>query len=129
MPPFLLPFALLFSFFRELWDLLKKPKYRALLFWVSITLLTGTIFYNRVEGWGLLDSLYFSVITLTTVGYGDLSPTTSASKLFTIIYIFFGLSLLLAFINLLAQDREGIHIARVGKHGNNAESTDEGGES
>ena len=44
-----------------------------------------------MEGWNLLDSLYFSVVTLTTIGYGDLSPSTAASKIFTIFYIFVGL--------------------------------------
>jgi voltage-gated potassium channel len=50
----------------------------------------------------LLDAFYFSVITLTTVGYGDLSPTTPISKIFTVIYILLGISILLAFINKLA---------------------------
>jgi voltage-gated potassium channel len=50
----------------------------------------------------LLDAFYFSVITLTTVGYGDLSPTTPISKIFTVIYILLGISILLAFINMLA---------------------------
>lgn len=69
------------------------------------TLLTGTIFYARVEGWSVIDSLYFSVITLTTVGYGDLHPTRDISKLFTIGYIIAGLGLLAALINLIGERR------------------------
>jgi hypothetical protein len=38
----------------------------------------------------LLDSLYFSVITLATVAYGDFSPYTMAGKIFTVFYIFIG---------------------------------------
>ncbi|MFN8377767.1 MAG: potassium channel family protein [Anaerolineae bacterium] len=34
-------------------------------------LVVGTIFYHLVEGWNILDSVYFCVITLTTIGYGD----------------------------------------------------------
>jgi len=56
-----------------------------------------------VEGWNLLDSLYFSVVTLTTIGYGDLSPSTAASKIFTIFYIFVGLGIILAFVNTVAE--------------------------
>jgi voltage-gated potassium channel len=56
-------------------------------------LLTGTLFYSYVEGWTYLDSLYFSVITITTVGYGDLHPTTPASKIFTMFLIFAGIGL------------------------------------
>ena len=63
------------------------------------------IFYHGVEGWGWLDSLYFSVITLTTVGYGDFAPKTDAGKVFTIIYILVGLGILAGFISLMAQNQ------------------------
>jgi voltage-gated potassium channel len=42
-------------------------------------------------------------VTLTTVGYGDLSPTTDFSRIFTSIYIFIGLGVLVAFLGSLAQ--------------------------
>ncbi len=45
----------------------------------------GTTFYHFVEGWRWLDSLYFCVITLATVGYGDFSPRTDLGKVFTMI--------------------------------------------
>ena len=70
---------------------------------MGILLLGGTVFYSRFEGWSPLDSLYFSVITLTTVGYGDLHPTTAASKVFTILYIFIGLGIILAFLNAVGR--------------------------
>jgi voltage-gated potassium channel len=70
---------------------------------VGVTLASGTLFYWNVEGWGNLDSLYFSVITLTTVGYGDLAPTTAAGKVFTMLYIFVGLGLILGFVNQVAE--------------------------
>ncbi len=115
MPPLLLPFSLFLVFIRQLWLLIKKPQYWALLFWVGLVLIIGTIFYNQVEGWSLLDAFYFSVITLTTVGYGDLTPTQPISKLFTVCYIFVGLSFLLAFINQLARERLEIHSTRFGR--------------
>lgn len=46
----------------------------------------GVISMMVLEGWSLPDAAYFSVVTLTTVGYGDLSPTTTMSKLFVIYY-------------------------------------------
>jgi hypothetical protein len=58
-----------------------------------------------VEGWNLLDSLYFCVITLTTIGYGDFSPKTDPGKLFTIMYAFTGIGLLATYLQLRAQQR------------------------
>ena len=51
---------------------------------------------------GVLDSLYFSVTTLTTVGYGDFFPKTDAGKMFTIFYILAGVGILLGFVNAVA---------------------------
>lgn len=55
--------------------------------------------YHFLEGWDYIDALYFSVITLTTVGYGDFSPQTMGGKLFTIFYIFIGLGMILSFLH------------------------------
>lgn len=80
----------------------RNPEFRLLLLVVLATLISGMFFYRRFEGWSLLDSLYFSVITLTTVGYGDFAPQTSAGKIFTIIYIIAGLGILAAFVTTVA---------------------------
>jgi len=69
---------------------------------VGVLLLIGTLFYRQVEGWGWLDSLYFCVITLATVGYGDFSPQTAAGKIFTMVYILLGIGTLVAVLTRLA---------------------------
>jgi voltage-gated potassium channel len=48
--------------------------------------LTGMIVYGLLEGWSALDALYATVITITTVGYGDFTPHTSAGRLFAIVF-------------------------------------------
>ncbi|MEZ4580395.1 MAG: potassium channel family protein [Caldilineaceae bacterium] len=63
-----------------------QPHWSSLSIWFTILLAIGSTFYHVDEGWSWLDSLYFCVITLATVGYGDLAPTTPEAKVFTIIY-------------------------------------------
>jgi voltage-gated potassium channel Kch len=77
--------------------------FRTLLALVVSLLLSGTTFFTLVEGWSVLDSFYFSVTTLTTVGFGDPAPATAAGKIFTIVYIFVGLGVIGGFINVLAK--------------------------
>ena len=63
---------------------------------VILVLLTiGTIYLHNNESWSYVDSFYFSTITLTTVGYGDLVPTKDSSKIFISIYAIFGISVML----------------------------------
>ena len=97
---------LVFAFLQNVWSLLKDRETRGVVYVVIIVLISGMIFYHTVEGWSWLDSLYFRVITLTTVGYGDLSPKTDAGKIFTIIYILIGLSILAGFLTLMAQKQQ-----------------------
>jgi voltage-gated potassium channel len=78
------------------------PATRGLVVLAGLTLLFGTFFYARVEGWRLLDSLYFAVVTLTTIGYGDLTPATDAGKLFTIAYTLLGIGVIAAFVTAIA---------------------------
>lgn len=86
-------------FFKTIATFLRDPEYRDLLFTTIIVLGLGTVIYHYLEGWSWIDCLYFSVITLTTIGYGDFSPATDAGKIFTIFYILLGLGMILSFIN------------------------------
>ena len=95
-------FSILMRFVKAVGGSWRDPEFRGLAGLVIVTLLAGTLFYSEIEGWNLLDSLYFSV-TLTTVGYGDLSPSTVTGKVFTIFYIFVGLGIILAFVNAVAE--------------------------
>ena len=51
----------------------------------------GTVFFRMVEGWSWLDSYFFTVVTLSTVGYGNLVPVTAAGKIGTTVFILTGL--------------------------------------
>ena len=77
-------------------DVLSDRASRPIFIWAGAVLLAGTLAYHWLEGWSYLDALYFCVITLATVGYGDLTPTTPIAKVFTIFYVINGVVILLS---------------------------------
>lgn len=100
-------FVTLFRFSLAFFRGLRDPEFRTLFISLLTLLLSGTIFYSRVEKWGIVDSLYFCVMTISTVGYGDLHPTTAVSKIFTIIFLILGAGLFIGFITKVAEQRKG----------------------
>jgi hypothetical protein len=82
---------------------MRDPDFRSLCVLAVLTLAAGTIFYREAEGWSVLDSFYFSAITLATVGYGDLAPPTPGGKLFTVFYVFAGVGIIIALVQAVAQ--------------------------
>jgi voltage-gated potassium channel len=93
---------LLINTFRAIRTLWTDAQFRSLTKLALIAITSGTVFYWLVEGLRPIDSLYFSVTTLTTVGYGDFSPQTAAGKIFTVVYVLVGVGLLLAFLSRVA---------------------------
>lgn len=96
-------FVTLVRFFRALAGAWSDPLFRSTVALTVVLLISGTAFYTTVERLTPLDALYLSVMTLTTVGYGDLHPVTPAGKAFTMIYVFLGVGVLVAFVTRLAQ--------------------------
>ncbi|WP_435925140.1 potassium channel family protein [Paenibacillus sp. DYY-L-2] len=72
---------------------IKRHHFRTLFILIAATLLSGTLFYVKVENLHWLDALYFCVVTLTTVGHPEFVPQTSLGKVFTMIYVFAGIGL------------------------------------
>ena len=69
-----------------------------------VTLVTlATIFYRSVEGWSVIDSVYFTVVTGLTIGYGDFVPQYSISKVFTIFYALLAVGLFVTLATSLAK--------------------------
>lgn len=68
---------------------------------VLIHLLTATVFLKISEGWALLDALYFAVVIATTVGYGDITPTRTVSKLFVSLYAIISVALIAGMLQSL----------------------------
>jgi voltage-gated potassium channel len=64
-------------------------------------LIIGTVIFHYMEKWTWIQSFYFSVVTLTTVGYGDLHPTTEVTRLFTAFYILAGVAITLTSLTVI----------------------------
>jgi voltage-gated potassium channel len=63
----------------------------------------GTLGYIEFEGWSALDAFYMTVITLATIGYGEVHPLTPAGRVFTIVLIFVGLGIFTVMVGSVSQ--------------------------
>ncbi len=69
---------------------------------IIFLLTTGTLVYHFLEGWGWVDSFYFTGITMTTVGYGDLYPHHDATKIFSVLLAFASISIVFYSVSVIA---------------------------
>lgn len=95
------------GFLRSLGESFKKGEFQVLLVLIGFLLFIGTLFYAAVEGWTFVDAFYFSAVTLTTVGFGDVVPHTTAGKLFTVLYAFLGIGVIFGFFGLVGSHAQG----------------------
>lgn len=95
----LLMFRWLVAVTRTAWG---DAAFRGVVFSLMTLLTAATIFYTITEGWSVLDSLYFSVVTGLTIGYGDLVPQEPISKVFTMVYALLAVGLFVALVASLA---------------------------
>lgn len=72
----------------------------------------GTVVFRLLEDWSWVDAFYFSVVAVTTVGFGDLSPTRDASKLFSVLYIVVGITIIGAYLDARFKKHAGRRVRR-----------------
>lgn len=73
---------------------------------VLILYLVAVPFYMYVEGLKLLDAVYFVTVSITSAGYGDITPQTDAGKAFAVVLLIAGVSIFFYHITHLGQFRE-----------------------
>jgi voltage-gated potassium channel len=70
---------------------------------LALLVTLGCLGYMGIEGWGFLDALYMTVITLATIGFQEVHPLSQTGKIFTMVLIVFGVSVLGYIVGSLAQ--------------------------
>jgi len=72
-----------------------RARIRIVMMAVLLAILLGTVVFHLLEGWSILDSLYVTVQTVTTVGFGDLTPRTAIGRLFATFFMMLGVGVVL----------------------------------
>ncbi len=62
---------------------------------VAVAVILGTTGFSLIEGWSILDSLYVATQTVTTVGFGDRTPATTAGRVFATAFMLAGVGVVL----------------------------------
>lgn len=78
-------------------------RFRVPMLLIALAIAGGSGGYHLIEGWGFLDSLYMTVTTLTTVGFREVQPLSTAGRIFTIALVLFGVVTLFTSIAIVAQ--------------------------
>jgi uncharacterized membrane protein len=84
---------------RDVW---RDARVRGLLVFAFSMIALATVTFWLLEGWPLLDAAFFAVVTISTVGYGELVPQTVLGKLFAMFYILVGLGVFVAAATAIA---------------------------
>src|SRR3989344_4981037 len=66
---------------------LAHHRIRLLLLFIAILIVFGTGLFMILENWTLIDAFYFTVSTFTTVGFGDVIPTTPVTRFLATLYM------------------------------------------
>jgi len=86
-------------------DLLANPQARPIFIYVAAFVTLSAAIFHWLEGWTWLDSFYFVVITFTTIGYGDFTPTLPITKLISIFIGLNGVVVLLSLFDVIRRVR------------------------
>lgn len=97
-------FILLVSVMAHSLNRLRQSKEtRSLLYLMVLHITTGTTFFMVDQGLNMINAFYFSVVTMASVGFGDIHPETNIGKIFAALYIISSLGIFSQFALLLSE--------------------------
>ncbi|HDZ90948.1 MAG: potassium channel protein [Deltaproteobacteria bacterium] len=80
---------------------------------LALIILVGTGGYMLIEGWSAFEALYMTVITITTVGYGEVRTVSEPGRVFTVFLIFMGMGIMAYTLGIVAQMMVGFQLRAI----------------
>lgn len=90
-----------------------QSQFRVLLGLAGAIIAASTVFFHFVEGWNWVDSYFFTVVTISTVGYGNFVPVTVLGKLGTTVLIFLGIGVVAVALNFFGAELVSARVAQL----------------
>lgn len=85
-----------------------SQRFRISIFSAAMSLLTliglGTWIFHTLEKWSWAESFYFTVATLTTVGYGDIHPSSDNTRVIAALFILIGVGIVIAALTRIGSE-------------------------
>ena len=81
-----------------------KRKLAVAVFLTVTIIFVGIFIFRRLESWTYINAFYFTVITLTTIGYGDIVPKTEIGKIAASLFALIGVAIFLFCVGIIAEN-------------------------
>jgi len=94
---------------------MKLKNFVSVITFFLIVISLGGLVFHKVEGWRYIDAFYFSVMTVTTVGYGDFTPHTDLGKILTMLFAFAGIAIALYVLGAASKYFTHFHLTKIKK--------------
>lgn len=75
---------------------------RNLIIAIFALIIVSALFYHSAEGWSWLDSIFFTILTITTVGHNNVAALSPASKVYTSLIAFIGIAMVLTLFGIIS---------------------------